>query len=119
MDITKDAGAVTDGADLLRDHLGNPDPVTITDETLSHCWNSAIDATQGWIKPGFDADAPEGVQDFVLNVAAHIYRVRDTGGDIQALPDGTWSANASVTRNLVRRYAVLGGVYVRTPRTVA
>ena len=60
-----------------------------------------------------------GTDVVVLNVAAHIWRSRDTGGDIQALPDGSWSTGASITSNLVRRYAPLGGRYVRTPRVVA
>lgn len=116
MDIAKD-GAGTDGADLLRDRLRVG--ATAADEELSQCWNAAVDATQGWIKDGYTVDAPEGVIEFVLNVAAHTWRVRDEGGDSQSLPDGIWSSQSSVTRNLVRRYAVQGGIYVRTPRTVA
>lgn len=107
----------TDGADAVRVILRAG--TTIPDADLQSCWDAAVDATEAWIKPGFTEDAPQGVIEFVLNVACHIWRVRDTGGDIQTLPDGTWSANASVTRNLVRRYLPLGGRYVRTPRTVA
>lgn len=117
MDITKDTGASTDGADVLRDFLRVG--ATIPDSELSTCWNAAIDATANWIRDGYLEDAPDGVVQFVVNVVAHIWRVRDTGGDQQAIPDGTWSTTSSVTRNLVRRYAVLGGPYVRTPRTVA
>ena len=117
MDIVKDTGVVTDGADRLRDHLRAGS--TIGDDELSQCWNAAVDATEGWIKDGYTVDAPEGVVEFVVNVAAHIWRVRDTGGDMQTLPDGSWSTGASVTRNLVRRYVPLGGRAVRTPRTVA
>ena len=117
MDIVKDVGASTDGADLLRDFIRAG--ATISDAELSQCWNAAVDATANWIRDGYTEDAPEGVQEFVVNVAAHIWRVRDTGGDTQSIPDGTWSTTSSVTRNLVRRYAVLAGPYVHTPRTVA
>jgi hypothetical protein len=113
VDIAKDS----DGSDTLRAFLRAG--ATISDDEMQQCWNAAVDATQGWIKPGFDVDAPEGVVEFVTNVAAHLWRVRDTGGDTQSLPIGTWSSSASVTRNTVRRYAVLGGIYVHTPRTVA
>lgn len=113
MDIAKDS----DGRDALRDFLRAG--ATISDDEMQQCWNAAVDATQGWVKDGYTVDAPEGVVEFVLNVAAHLWRVRDTGGDTQSLPIGTWSSSASVTRNTVRRYAVLGGIYVRTPRTVA
>jgi hypothetical protein len=65
-----------------------------------------------------NADAPPGVVQFVLNVAAHVWRVRDTGGDIQIIPDGTFSTGQAITSSLVRRYAVLGGPYVTAPRVV-
>ena len=113
MDIV--TGSV-EGRDALRvflraDHL--------PDEELQDVWDASVDATYRWIKPGYNLDAPAGVVQFVLNVAAHIWRSRDTGGDIQALPDGSWSTGASITSNLVRRYAPLGGRYVRSPRVVA
>lgn len=116
MDIVKDSTGTT-GADWLRDFLGVG--VTVADDVLSQCWNAAVDATERWIRAGYTEDAPEGVIEFVTNVAAHIYRVRDTGGDAQSIPDGSWSTSSSVTRNLVRRYGVLAGPYVKTPRTVA
>ena len=65
MDIT--TGAVG-SADLLRAYLG-AGPIT-EDATLQTCWDVAVDATQRWIRPGYTADAPAGVQEFVLAVAA-------------------------------------------------
>lgn len=91
---------------------------TITDAELTSAWNAAVDGTQRWIRSGYTTDAPEGVQQFVLNVAAHIWRTRDSGGELQAMPDGTITGS-SITSNLIRRYAVLGGPYVVTPRVIA
>lgn len=107
----------TDGQEALRDFLSVGDAVP--DETLLSCWNAAVDATDGWIKDPYYTDAPAAVIEFVLNVAASIYRVRDTGGDMQSVPDGVWSASSSWTRNTIKRYVSMGGKYVRTPRTVA
>lgn len=113
MDITT---GNTSGRDALRVFLRAGD--TITDAELLSCWDAAVDATQRWIRPGYTTDAPEGVQQFVLNVAAHIWRTRDSGGELQALPDGTITGS-SITSNLIRRYAVLGGPYVVSPRVIA
>lgn len=107
----------TDGMDAVRVHLRASD--AITDAELQQAWDVAAEACSPYIRDGYDIDAPPGVIEFVVNVAAHIWRTRDGGGDIQALPDGTWSSNSSVTRNLVKRYLPLGGRNVRTPRTVA
>lgn len=106
----------TAGRDALRSFLRASG--TISDEELLSCWDTAVDATQRWIRTGYTIDAPEGVTQFVLNVAAHVWRTRDSGGELQQLPDGSISG-ASITSNLVRRYAVLAGPYVVTPRVIA
>jgi hypothetical protein len=107
----------TAGRDALRAYLRAD--TAISDAELLQAWDAAVDATTKWIRPGFTEDAPAGVQEFVLSVAAHIWGNRDSGGTTQILPDGTFDAGRSLTSNLVRRYAVLGGPYVMTPRVIA
>lgn len=114
MDITT---GDTTGRDALRDFLRAG--TAITDAQMQSAWDAAVDATYRWILDPYRTDAPEGVQKFVLNVAAHIWRTEDSAGETQILPDGTIATGASVTSSMVRRYSVLGGPYVRTPRVVA
>ena len=114
MDITT---GNTTGRDDLRAFLRAG--ATIPDAELQSAWDTAVDATQRWIRPGYTTDAPEGVVSFVMNVAAHIWRTRDSAGETQILPDGSFSTGQAITSNLVRRYAVLGGPYVVTPRVIA
>jgi hypothetical protein len=108
----------TSGRDYLRSFL-RAGATTAADADIQAAWDTAVAATWRWIKPPFRNAAPQGVVDFVTNVAAHIYRTRDSAGDTQVLPDGTFQTANSITSNLVRRYAVLGGPYVTSPRVVA
>ena len=115
MDITT---GNTDGADALRSYLG-AGPI-IADTTLQTCWDVAVDATQRWIRPGYAADAPAGVQEFVLSVAAVVFRHRDSGGDATILPDGTFTTGNYLTHAKIRTLAAAyGGPYTVTPRVVA
>jgi hypothetical protein len=91
---------------------------SIPNAELQQAWDAAVDATARWVKPGFEYDAPPGVVEFVTVVAAHIWRTRDSAGDLQALPDGSFNTGQTITSSLVRRYAVLAGPYARSPRTV-
>ncbi len=115
MDITTGAAG---SADLLRAYLG-AGPIT-EDTTLQTCWDVAVDATQRWIRPGYSADAPAGVQEFVLSVAAVVYRHRDSGGDSTILPDGTFTTGNYLTHGKIRTLAAAyGGPYTVSPRVIA
>ena len=114
MDITT---GNTSARDDLRAYLGAG--ATIPDTEIQSAWDTAVDATYRWIVDPYRTDAPEGVVSMVMAVAAHIWRTRDSAGETQILPDGSFSSGQVITSNLVRRYAVLGGPYVRTPRVVA
>lgn len=106
----------TDGRDALRAYLRAGDD--IPDAELMDAWDTAVDATEPWIKPGFNTDAPAGVRSFVIAVAAHAWRTRDSAGDTQILPDGTINSQV-ITSALVARYRVLSGRYAATPRVIA
>ena len=115
MDIT--TGSTT-GRDMLRDFLrAGP---TITDTELLHCWDVAVDTCQRWIRPGYTYTAPAGVQEFVLNVAATVWKHRDSGGDTTILPDGTFTTGNFLTSRKVGEFArAYAGPYCQTPRVIA
>lgn len=115
MDI---ATGSTDGRDALRTFLRAS--ATITDATLQQCWDTAVDATQRFIRPGYTADAPAGVVEFVLHVAAIVFKHRDSGGEGAVLPDGTITTGAFLTHNKIKGLAAAyGGPYCVTPRVIA
>ena len=115
MDITT---GNTAGRDALRDFLRAG--ATITDAELLHCWDVAVDTTSKWIRSGYTADAPAGVQEFVLNVAATVWKHRDSGGDSTILPDGTFTTGNYLTSRKVGEFArAYAGPYIVTPRVVA
>jgi hypothetical protein len=108
----------TTGRDALRTYLRAG--TAITDTELLSCWDVAVDATQRWIRPGYTADAPAGVQEFVLAVAAVVWKHRDSGGDSTILPDGTFTTGNYLTHAKIRSLAAAyGGPYTQTPRVVA
>lgn len=107
----------TEGRDELRERLGAPS--TIPDAAVQAGWDAAVDATRAYIRPDFTTSAPQGVIEFVLAVAVHIWQgTRDSAGSLEVLPDGTAVSSVGITGNLVKRYLSLGGPYVRTPRTI-
>ena len=115
MDITT---GNTDGRDALRTFLRAG--ATITDAELLQCWDVAVDTCQRYIRPGYTADAPAGVQEFVLNVAAVVWKHRDSGGDATILPDGTLTTGNYLSSRKVAEFAkAYGGPYCVTPRVVA
>ena len=113
MDITT---GNTTGRDALRTFLRAG--TAITDAELLSCWDAAVDATSRWIRPGYTTDAPEGVQQFVLAVAAAIWRTRDSGGDTTVLPDGSITTGPSLQTTILKARHI-AGPYVVTPRVIA
>ena len=117
MDITT---GNTSGRDALRAFLRADGNTSITDAELLSCWDVAVDATQRYIRPGYTADAPAGVQEFVLHVAALVWKHRDSGGEGGVLPDGTLTPGSFLTsRKVATLAAAYGGPYCVTPRVVA
>ena len=115
MDITTGS---TEGRDALRSFLRAS--ASIDDDTLQSCWDTAVDATQRFIRPGYTADAPAGVQEFVLHVAGVVFKHRDSGGEGAILPDGTLTTGAFLTHNKIKTLAAAyGGPYCVTPRVIA
>lgn len=115
MDITT---GNTAGRDALRSFLRAG--TSITDAELLQCWDVAVDATQRWIRTGYTADAPAGVQEFVLNVAATVWKHRDSGGDSTILPDGTITTGNFLTTRKIGEFArAYAGPYCITPRVIA
>jgi hypothetical protein len=115
MDITT---GNTAGRDALRSFLRAADAVT--DAVLQQCWDTAVDATQRFIRTGYTADAPAGVQEFVLHVAGIVFKHRDSGGEGAVLPDGTITTGAFLTHNKIATLAAAyGGPYCVTPRVIA
>lgn len=115
MDI---ATGSTDGRDALRTFLRAS--ATIDDDTLQSCWDTAVDATQRYIRTGYTADAPAGVIEFVLHVAGIVFRHRDSGGEAAVLPDGTVTTGAYLTQGKIKNLAAAyGGPYCVTPRVIA
>jgi hypothetical protein len=117
MDITT---GNTAGRDALRTFLRADGNTGISDAELLDCWDTAVDATQRHIRPGYSADAPQGVQSFVLHVAALVWKHRDSGGEGGVLPDGTLTAGSFLTlRKINQLCAAYGGPYCVTPRVIA
>ena len=115
MDI---ASGSTDGRDALRSFLRAS--ATIDDDTLQQCWDVAVDATQRFIRPGYAADAPAGVVEFVLHVAGVVFKHRDSGGESAILPDGTVTTGGFLTHAKIKTLAAAyGGPYCVTPRVIA
>lgn len=105
----------TDGRDAVRAWLrAGPE---VTDADLQARWDAAVTATAEWIDPAAVDEAPQAVVDFVTAVAAETWRAVESGGQLQQLPDGGVTG-WTITSALIRRNAVLGGYYVRAPRTI-
>jgi hypothetical protein len=110
----------TAGRDALRTFLRADGNTQITDAELQTCWDTAVDATSRHIRPGYTADAPSGVSDFVLHVAALVWKHRDSGGEGGVLPDGTLTAGSFLSKRKIDMLAAAyGGPYVMTPRVIA
>jgi hypothetical protein len=110
----------TAGRDALRTFLRADGNTQITDAELLSCWDTAVDATQRHIRPGYTADAPQGVEDFVLHVAALVWKHRDSGGEGGVLPDGTVTIGSFLTKRKIDSLAAAyGGPYCVTPRVIA
>jgi hypothetical protein len=108
----------TAGASALRTFLRAG--TAIPDAEMQSAWDTAVDATQRHIRTGYSADAPEGVQSFVLHVAALVWKHRDTGGEGGILPDGTMTAGSFLTHRKINQLAAAyGGPYCVTPRVIA
>lgn len=90
----------------------------ISDGNLARAWNATVDAAAGWVDDAAKTDAPPGVQEFALAVAAHVLRARESGGELRETVDGALVGTV-ITSSLLARYAVLGGQWVRPPRTIA
>lgn len=106
----------TGGRDAVRSWLrAGPE---VTDDELQARWDAAVEATADWIADAAKDSPPRAVVDFVVAVAADTWRAIESGGQLQQLPDGSISG-ATVNSSIIRRNAVLGGRWVRTPRTIA
>ena len=98
MDITT---GNTAGRDALRSFLRAG--TAITDAELLQAWDTAVDATSRWIRTGYTTDAPAGVQEFVLQVAADVWRKRDSAGETSVLPDGTATGGTSLQTTILKK----------------
>jgi len=106
----------TAGRDALRTYLGGG--TAGDDAELQAAWDTTVDALQRFLRPGYTTDAPAGVLEYTLAVAATVYRIRDSAGEVTVLPDGTLSAPGSI-QSAIYKYRALGGPYVVTPRVIA
>jgi hypothetical protein len=78
-----------------------------------------VDACQRWIRSGYTTDAPAGVEEFVLTVAAAVWQSRDSTGENTVLPDGTISLGGKSIQTTILKARWMAGPYVVTPRVVS